>query len=286
MSESQSLYELLFNDGESVCVSDDEFGYHSVPVADLGNSVVELVSPNPKVETKIVPTSELRLVALNPIQGFRRDENCTAFRSFMVELDSGQLKSQLDYIKELGLPYSACVFSGNKSLHFAVTLDSDLPNEDTWRYYQQWMLNICDRADPNTKNPSRSLRVPGPRRGDRKQTLVEMRSRIAVASLDAWLSQFSGFRPMPRQKSQGLQVPTPEALSPWVIRELTQGIDFSQGRNSRWFAIGFDFGRAGYNEHDIEAVLEPYFSEERDFRRYEWRQAIKSGCRKGGQGNE
>ena len=278
----EGLLDLLFNEDEYVCVSHDGFGYHSVSQDDLRQHTLGLVSPNESVGERFVATADVKLVALNPIKGWRRDDNCTAFRSFLVEMDTGDRRSQQRYVDAMQMPYSACVFSGNKSLHFVITLDADLPNMDVYRYYSRWILNVMQSADQNTLNPSRSVRVPGALRDGRRQELVYLGTRLSQATLDAWLSRYDALRPQVKSDRVKMDTPCFDALSSWVRRELAEGIDFTKGRNARWFAIGYDFGRAGYQESDIEELLTPYFQEEYDFKRSEWAAAIRSGCRKAG----
>ena len=157
----QALLKLLFNPGETICVSNNEFGYHSVPLEQALNGDIDLKSPNENAKENRCRSSDLILVAINPINGFRRDSNVTAFRSFLIELDIGDIKTQLNTIKYLKLPFSAQVFSGNKSVHTAIVLEEDFPDEKTYRNIGNWIFNIVSSCDQNCTNPSRSIRIPG-----------------------------------------------------------------------------------------------------------------------------
>ena|ERR1035437_215623 len=159
--KGQSLLKLLFNEGETVCVSNNEFGFHSIPLENALSGQVTLLSPNETVTISHCDSTDLILVAINPINGFRRDNNVTAFRSFLIELDIGSIKDQLGTIAHLKMPYSCQVFSGNKSVHTVITLAEDLPDEKTYRVIGNWIFNIVSMCDQNCKNPSRSCRIPG-----------------------------------------------------------------------------------------------------------------------------
>jgi hypothetical protein len=279
------LLNLMFREGETVCVSPNQYGFHSVPLSMALSERVTLVPPNPwqgkTIEESIqyCNSSELRLVALNPIKGFREDNNCLAYRNFLVEMDEGPLKQQYDYIKALEMPYSAIVFSGGKSLHYLITLDKDLPDEKTWRKVSEWILAIVTLADPNTKNPSRSIRIPGPARDQKKQTLVEFKGPVTTGALSGWLGRYPHLIPREREKRVRMEGVDPrlENMNPWVVKVLTYGLDPTKGRNKQWFAIACEFALAGFSEDDTFDILESFYQEDRDFKRREWKSAVRSG---------
>lgn len=277
----------MFRPGETVCVSHNEYGYHSVPLESALNGPVTLVPTQESLEKRRKTLEEaierldpcqLTMCALNPIRGFRFDENCTAYRNFLVEVDYGPLKEQLAYIRKLGLPYSACVFSGNKSLHFLVSLDQDLPSENVYRHFSEWILNVVSMADQKTKNPSRSIRIPGAWRSPtQRQRLVEIRGPTKLEDLVAWLKQYPESRPQVSEKRKPSGNRDFNKLKPWVVKELLEGIDASKGRNQRWFSIACEFALAGYSEDDTIDILSEFFSPDRDFKEKEWKTAINSG---------
>jgi hypothetical protein len=283
----KKLLDTLFNDGEEICCSHDEFGYASVPIDSLSYEVVELLSPNPSKGALVITTRDIKLVALNPIKGWRRDEFVTAHRNFLVELDDGPLADQFDYVKKMKLPYSACVFSGGKSLHFAVCLQDALPSYELYYYYANWILNVMSKADPMTKNPSRSIRMPGAIRDGREQKLVDLRARITLDDLNAWLSAYKGFRPEgfgvePKRRQQiSDDTNKAELLPRWVGYKLKEGIDRSRGRNVEWFKIASEFGKAGYSLEEAVEIMETSFVSEYDFKRPEWMSTVRSGLKNG-----
>lgn len=281
------LLKLMFKEGEKICVSHNEYGYHSVPLESAISDKVKLLSTKYRDDgwplekaLREVSTDELKLVALNPIEGFREDANCKAFRNFLIEMDDGLLAQQLTYIKDtLGMPYSACVFSGGKSLHFLISLEEDLPDEKLWRKTCEWILNIATMADPNTKNPSRSIRIPGPVRGEKRQQLVAFNGKVKNDVLGAWLQKWPDAMPKDEEKRQRMEGVDPRLanMKPWVVNVLTFGLNPNKGRNKQWFALACEFALAGFSEEDTIDILSDYYHEERDFKKREWKTAVKSG---------
>lgn len=223
-------------------------------------------------------SSLLTLVALNPIKGYRNDLNCTAYRNFLIELDFGPLAQQKAYVEKLGMPYSACIFSGNKSLHFLISLDTDLPSETVYRHFSDWLRNIMTMADQNTINPSRSIRIPGAFREPKKQQkLVEMKGQVGTKDLYKWLNEYPDCKPKKQEKRQISQSHDFSRLKEWVIERLLNGLDNTKGRNKQWFSIACEFALAGYSEDDTFDILSEFFTPDRDFKEREWATSVRSG---------
>ncbi len=284
----KKLFNLMFRLGETVCVSHTKWGYHSIPLENAIDGPVTLIPQitSADQEWKKPRPEELTLVALNPIKGWRQDQNCTAFRSFLVEMDYGPLAEQLSYAKRIGLPYSAVIFSGNKSLHFLITLTEDLPNEETWRRLSEWMLGIATMADEKTKNPSRSIRIPGAIRDTgKRQQLVEFRGAITLKELSEWLLKHPDAKPVVREKRVSSGKLDYDRIKPWCRDLLINGLKADKGRNQQWFSIACEFALAGFTEDDTLDILSEFFSPDRDFKDREWRRCIKSGFDKIYNGN-
>lgn len=274
----QDLLNLMFRPGETVCVSHNKYGYHSIPLQNALNGTVTLVSPNPDREFEKVESGNLTLVALNPIKGWRDDASVTAYRNFLVEMDYGPLPEQLAYAEAIGLPYSAVVFSGSKSLHFLISLDTDLPSYEVYYLMAEWMLAIATAADQNTKNPSRSIRIPGAyREPGKKQLIVKHRGATKLADFAAWLAKHPNAKPRPPEKRTISAEADFSKLKKWVPERLAQGnIGAKLGRNKEWFAIACEFALAGYDEDDTMDILSGYFNPDRDFKEKEWKTSIHS----------
>jgi hypothetical protein len=280
--KGQALLKLLFNEGEAVCVSKNKFGFHSIPLENALSGQVTLVSPNEKVPISYCDSSELTLVAINPIKGFRLDSNVTSFRTFLWEIDTGSIPKQLGYFEKIGIPLSCTIWSGNKSVHALTVLDQDL-DEKKYREYYQWALNVLTWCDQNCKNPSRSTRIPGAyREPGKKQRLIDMRERVKLSTFEAWLNQYEHLRPKVREKKE---IPEGGAdyslLSVWVRIMMKKGIDFAnRGRNATYYAIAYDFALAGFSIETATEELLKRFTEERDFKEKELLVTINSAFKK------
>ena len=259
---TKKFLDLFFNPDEEICFSANKYAYPSEAQENLN-------------EDNTV------LVAINPIKGQRNDDNVTAYRTFMVECDNESLEDQWKYINNTGFPYSYCCFSGNKSLHFALVLDYDIPSLHIYKHTYQWILNILSKADQNTKNPSRSIRFPGVTRSDtgKQQRLLYMGERIKLDKLSDWLNKHVDKQPKPIiRNQQKSSVPNFNGIKPWVIRDLMQGVHNMEGsRNQRWMSIGCEFALNGYDLDATISYLERFFEEQSDFKEREWLAAIKSG---------
>lgn len=259
---TRKFLNLFFNEGEEICFSSNKYATDSESL----NNIRE---------------DSTILVAINPIKGRRNDENVTAYRTFMVECDDGPLGEQWDYIKSKEFPFSYCCFSGNKSLHFALVLDTDIPSDHIYRFTYQWILNILDRADQNTKNPSRSVRFPGVIRSDtgKEQRLVFMGNRVNIDTLSEWLNRYPEKKPVATsRKKERSETPNFQGIKPWVIESLKRGIHNMEGsRNQRWMSIGCEMALNGYDLDSTLYYLENYFQEQSDFSHREWSTAVKSG---------
>lgn len=291
----EQLLRLMFKDGENVCISPNKYGYHSIPLSEAFNEKVTLLSTtfrdgiedkatgvvrSVSVEEalKVFPGDEVQLVALNPIDGWREDSNCKAFRNFLIECDYGTREQQLQYIQSLGMPYSAAIFSGGKSIHFLIRLDIDLPNEETWRAVNDWILAIAPLADQNCQNPSRSIRVPGAKRDQNRQELLEYKGIVSFGTLKTWLQGYMHLMPKPKEKFVPSGNPDDLAkIKPWALKALRNGLDPKKGRNKQWFAIACEFAMAGYSEEHAMDILRGYFNPDRTFKEREFLTAVRSG---------
>lgn len=280
--DGQKLLNLMFKPDESVCVSNSKFGYHSIALEDVLQGEITLIPPlksdKPWQEQAVYCNSDqLTLVALNPIEGFRRDNNTKAYRNFLIELDIGTIEEQIGYIKRSGLPYSAMIFSGNKSIHTLISLEKDLSDEKTYRKTAQWILNILPLADQNIKNPSRSIRIPGAEREPGKfQKLLEFKGQITIRDLSDWLNKHPSSMPRERVKREVSDSPDLSRMKPWAVKMLKNGFPAGLGRNSGWFQLSCEAYICGLSEEETVNKFQQYFQEESDFKEKEWLSAINS----------
>lgn len=282
----RQFLNLFFNPDEGVCVSHNKYAYHSVTQNSIYQNQITLSSPNIKILPKKISIDEINLLTINPIVGFRNDNNITAFRSFLVELDEGSLAEQKSYIDSIKLPYSCCVFSGNKSLHFGIVLSQDLVDIYSWKTINNWILNILSKADQQTKNPSRNIRFPNNIRIDtgNKQSLVYLGQRISQAQLFGWLNQYPDLKPKQYKKPSNIVYSTLATFSslPSNIKEwLNDGVhNLSQGKNTRWFVIASVCADKGFSIEDTVGLLSVYFTPTPQFKEREWITTIKSAFKR------
>lgn len=266
----------MFRPDECVCVSHTKYGYHSIPLYNAMNGPITLVPPDTGREWEYPKSEELTLVALNPIKGFRQDIKCTSYRNFLVEMDDFTTSEQLAYIKKLNMPYSAAIFSGNKSLHFLISLDTDLPSEKVYRTFAEWILNVVTLADKNTKNPSRSIRIPGAIRDTGKmQELTEFKGSVKLNDLVTWLKKYPNSKPKEREERKISESEDFSRIKPKIAKMVYYGIRPPE-RNKQWFTVAAEFALTGYEEDRTIEILRPYFSSERDFKEKEWETTIRS----------
>jgi hypothetical protein len=273
---TEQFLNLLYDPGESFCISPNKYGYHSVQKEDLDGEI-KLLSPSEKMGDALITEDEILLAAINPIKGYRVDRNVTAHRSFLVEIDDGTLESQKEYIEKSGLPYSVCVYSGNKSLHYGIVLKYELPRS-AWKHIAQWILNILTLADQQVKNPSRSIRFPGNKRKDGRQlvqSLVDIKERVDVEDLFDWLNKFPDKKPVQRiRKKVSGKFPSINNIPKKVIKTIEDGIE--DNRNSTWFWVACYWASANFDLDVTINALERFYEEDSDFQRREWEGCIKS----------
>lgn len=274
--------DLFFNKGEEICVSPNQFGYYSVAQEDLSQDSFVIVSCGEKMYTNEISLKDINLCSINPVKGARRDENVTAHRSFLVEIDFGSLAEQKTYIDAIEMPYSICTFSGNKSLHYGIVLSEDL-SPSVWRNTAEWILAIVNKADQQTKNPTRCIRFPENVRKDGKQlkqSLVDYKGRISPEDLFIWLSRWPEKNPALKKKPKKTVVIQVGDLNvpEWVINKIKSGFD-EGGRNKGWFSVSVGLAKLGWSEDNIIDALSNFFIEDRDFKEKEWTESIKSGCK-------
>lgn len=126
-------------------------------------------------------------IRFNPLDGKGvRDENITEYRYALVESDNTEIEKQNAIIRELELPVACLVHSGGKSLHAIVRIDAISYEE--YRKKVDYLYDVCRKngldIDKQNRNPSRLSRMPGVRRGDSVQYIVD--TNIGKASYAEW----------------------------------------------------------------------------------------------------
>lgn len=115
-------------------------------------------------------------VCFNPIDGENRsNKNVTSYRYALVESDTQDIETQYQIIQDLRLPVKMLVHSGGKSLHAIVNIGAV-----DYKQYQErvdFLYTVCRKhgliVDTQDKNPSRLSRLPGFKRGEKLQYIVD-----------------------------------------------------------------------------------------------------------------
>ena len=126
-------------------------------------------------------------IRFNPLDGKGiRDTNVTSYRYALVECDEVDIEQQNALIRELELPVATLTYSGKKSLHAIVRIDA--ANYTEYKKRVDELFSICRQnglnIDTQNKNPSRLSRMPGVRRGEKKQFLID--TNIGKGSWAEW----------------------------------------------------------------------------------------------------
>ena len=115
-------------------------------------------------------------VCFNPMDGSgRRNVNVTSYRYALVESDTQDIDTQYAILQDLKLPIRMLVHSGGKSLHAIVHIGAV-----DYKQYQErvdYLYTVCRKhgldVDTQDKNPSRLSRLPGFKRGEKNQYIVD-----------------------------------------------------------------------------------------------------------------
>lgn len=143
-----NFLELLFDPADNTCFSPNPFG----------------------TEIKPWPDSSDVFFSINPMKKRRKDSNVTKFRNFLIEIDDMPLNEQENYVRSV-LPVTSQVFSGAKSYHFIISLETPITMEE---YKHTWLRvqKLLPQIDKACKNPSRFSRLPF---RTRKETKLEQK---------------------------------------------------------------------------------------------------------------
>jgi hypothetical protein len=286
MKDSSKIFlDKLFNPGEEICVSPNEYAYKSIPLDSFGGKMI--LESQGKYERKFeVDEEEIVLCAINPIKGEKNDANCMALRTFLIECDDGDIYDQKKYIESLNMPFTVCVFSGNKSLHYGIVLNEELTTIELWRDINEWILAIVSKADQQNKNPTKSIRFPGNKRTDGKglvQSLVELRERVDLDVLLDWLDRKPELNPRlnrPKRRPLGDMEVADTSIPKWMAEKLSEGVGQMGSRNKEWFMMAMEMAKRGNSEEEIVRGLGPHFTPEHDFTLREWHTTIKSAIKR------
>ncbi len=243
----EEFYKCLFDEGEHTCFAASINDTKVFPLDKDVPGLAKFFCINP-----LNPAHDLAPVAPwhGPDIPRRADINCVSFRNFLIEGDFLPISEQINFIKDIKLPYSTAVFSGNKSVHFIVSLEQSEPSKDRYSFVSTALLkkiNAIKRGsvDASTKNPSRLSRVPGIiRENGALQELLEVRTRIPNQQLYDWIGLSDIKEPSKFKKQE--KGPWRGVLSSRATSILMFGSKPGQ-RNNDCFLVACELARAGYD---------------------------------------
>lgn len=182
-------------------------------------------------------------VRFNPLDGNGvNDGNITAYRFALVESDTVSLEEQESIIRALNLPVAALVSSGSKSIHAIVHIDA--LDKAEYKKRVDELYSVCEahglKVDKQNKNPSRLSRLPGIRRGDNWQRLIE--TDIGASDWRAWkewLTAQADDLPDPVPFSEVFDNPPPlrPELIKGVLRQGHKAILAADSKSGKSFAM-------------------------------------------------
>jgi hypothetical protein len=168
--KNNKFFDIMFNCNECINMIND--------VTKSGSFITKVV-----IKDKIVDTSDFIYYFVSPLKRSSRRrirENIKQWRNFVFEFDEGTEEEQLSIIKESGIPYTALIHSGNKSVHCIVALEFGV-TEAQYKYLAKATKRILG-SDYSCISWGVS-RVP---RED--QPLLELRSRVNNKHFIEWVN--------------------------------------------------------------------------------------------------
>lgn len=253
MATELDFYTTLFDTNEGMCFSDTPKGT--------------------RVRTYIIPAAFVSINPLHPYEdknptedyhsakiGRRADHNVSAYRNILIEMDKTPLEEQVQHMRTIELPFSTQVFSGNKSYHFIISLETPL---QTRKEYNRLVARVYkavgdDKVDQACKNPSRFTRAPGYIRTDttKAQELVAVNGRISNERLEQWLVS-RGVEPIVDSEWEDITF-TRRAKDISSLAGSTRNF-LSMGAESNWnvalFKASADLCRHGWSEDEAREML-------------------------------
>ena len=144
---------------------------------------------------------------LNACINGRKKSDITKFRNFLLEIDeipgskeAMPHREQIDLIwNKYQIPFSTAVNSGNKSIHFIVSLQEPLKGLEEYEFIANWLKKIITEADKSVLVPEKLSRLIG---GINQKTMREQKGHITKNGrvpnnkfLD-WLNLYPHARPL------------------------------------------------------------------------------------------
>lgn len=162
-------------------------------------------------------------VRFNPLDGKGvKNENVTSYRYALIESDDIDLELQNALIRDMKLPVAVMVYSGGKSIHAIVRVDA--PGYEIYKQRVNKIYEKCDifglKVDKQNKNPSRLSRLPGVKRGDKWQHIIDV--NIGMPTYEDWeeyIDKETDEFPDPEDMFAGEKMPLSDELIEGILRQ-------------------------------------------------------------------
>ena len=280
MSKTEQFYNILFDQEDWTCFADDVRGVKTSPVHQIGKK------------------EKHQFFVVNPIKAkmTRADVNVAKYRNFLFEIDEDKEGNPIDQtiqgtiIHKAGLPFSTCVYSGGKSLHWIVSLEDSFI-EDRLEYVALWsaiayVLNNTAKTlgydfefDDKVKNPSRFSRAAGAVRikedaNNQIQEIKSVRSRVSSSDLIQWLESndidWHSFMPKPKTydgtNDYNFSTSDEDKIA-YVLKYLMKNQEYVQGNKNNWqFIFARMLKNTGMTEDAVRAAINTQCPEGEDYR--------------------
>ncbi len=200
MSKLEKFNSLLFDPGEVVCCG--ELWENDIKPFDAGTgSMFYTINPlDPRIDH-----AHKEKDSYDYLTPRRADMNVHKFRNFMFEMDNESLNDQRLILHGCGIPWTAIVYSGGKSLHAILSLGTTLGGEHTKdgvaQYKTIWKrlalkieefansVGFSNVIDPSSKNASRFTRYPETVRDNGvRQSIILLDARVSYEDFNTLLS--------------------------------------------------------------------------------------------------
>lgn len=262
------LVETCFRPGENIAIGDHretQEGFH-VPSAGCTFAYEKLLQQLDERGhiNRIFGDQEGLYIRVNPLRpGGGRDDDVTAWRHVLVEFDRDQnndpipKEKQYAAILDSGMPVSAIIDSGNKSIHAWVRVDAENKDQYKERVEKVWAHFEGMHLDSANRNASRYSRCPDAVRtlrdvdykvvGTARQQLLQV--SVGAKSWEEWEveNEDNGFPPF-QSALEILQTEFPEQ-TPIIEGLLLPGKRMVLGsppkQNKSWTLLDLTFSIAG-----------------------------------------
>lgn len=222
-----TFFRTLFEPGELTCFSDT------------------LKDTHLRLATQLPDEAEPMFFVINPLHTSRADRNVTVYRNILIEFDDRPISEQLELIKSLNLPYSTLVFSGGKSLHAIISLDTPVASDVEYKSLVKAIYNKIPGIDKANSNPSRFSRVADSKRDNGvKQELIDLKPRVSLEQLKTWIG------PIEMEKPQ-IRVVNNSRMIPIRVEHFLKFGAQEGSRNTLLFMHSCELARAGFSEEEV-----------------------------------